>query len=129
MAQIAKKNAKQRPGITRQRKTPDHRFQKKRSKAGRARPLAEPPPLRTASSDDGDRLTQLNRCLELALNNMARGLSMFDANQRLIVCNKTYEEIYELPERLTRPGTSLADLVRNHVKRETGLDNPKEWKK
>lgn len=129
MVETAKKNAKQRPGITRSRKSPDRRLKKERSKAGRARSLAEPPPLRTASSDGGDQLAQLNRCLELALNNMARGLSMFDANQRLIVCNRTYEEIYELPERLTRPGTSLAELVRNHVKRETGLDNPKEWKK
>ncbi len=60
---------------------------------------------------------------------MARGLSMFDANQRLIVCNRMYEELYDLPQHLTRPGTTLAELVRNHVKRETGLDNPQERKK
>jgi diguanylate cyclase (GGDEF)-like protein len=129
MVAAAKKNAKQRPGVTRSRKSPDRRLQKKRSKAGRSRSLAKSTLLQATKPSDGERLTQLNRCLELALNNMARGLSMFDANQRLIVCNKTYEEIYELPERLTRPGTSLAELVRNHVKRETGLDNPKERKK
>ncbi|WP_245256605.1 putative bifunctional diguanylate cyclase/phosphodiesterase [Hyphomicrobium denitrificans] len=82
-----------------------------------------------AAANDGDRIAQLNRCLELALNNMARGLSMFDANQRLIVCNRMYEELYDLPQHLTRPGTTLAELVRNHVKRETGLDNPQERKK
>jgi diguanylate cyclase (GGDEF)-like protein len=129
MVETAKKNAKQRPGIARQKKSPDRGFRKERPKAGRAHPIPDPLSLRATKSDDGDRVAQLNRCLELALNNMARGLSMFDANQRLIVCNKMYEEIYELPERLTRPGTSLAALVRNHVKRETGLDNPKEWKK
>jgi diguanylate cyclase (GGDEF)-like protein len=74
-------------------------------------------------------IDQLNRCLHVALNNMARGLSMFDKDQRLIVCNQTYQEIYELPEKLTRPGTSLAALVRNHVKRETGKDSPTEQKK
>jgi PAS fold len=37
---------------------------------------------------------------------MARGLSMFDANQRLVVRNKTYREIYALPKRLARPGTT-----------------------
>lgn len=60
---------------------------------------------------------------------MARGLSMFDARQRLIICNRSYEEIYELPKHLTRPGTSLAELARYHVKRETGLDNAEERKK
>ena len=52
-------------------------------------------------------LQQLNRWFDVALNNMGRGLSMFDAEQRLIVCNKQYREIYDLPARLTRPGTPL----------------------
>jgi diguanylate cyclase (GGDEF)-like protein len=71
-------------------------------------------------------LNQLNRLFNIALNNMGRGLSMFDANHRLIVCNKLYRDIYGLPERLTRPGTLLASLIRYHVKRETGRDDPKE---
>ncbi|AGK57434.1 diguanylate cyclase/phosphodiesterase [Hyphomicrobium denitrificans 1NES1] len=128
MVANAKKSAKQRPNVSRSGKSTDRRIQKERSKANRARASSKPP-LQPIKQGNGEQLSQLNRCLELALNNMARGLSMFDANQRLIVCNKTYEEIYELPEHLTRPGTSLAELVRNHVKRETGLDNPKERKK
>ena len=71
-------------------------------------------------------LQQLNRWFDIALNNMARGLSMFDANQRLIVCNKLYREFYDLPQRLTRPGTPLAKIVRYHAKLETGRDNPEE---
>ncbi len=74
-------------------------------------------------------MEQLNRWFNLALNNMVRGLSMFDANQRLIVCNDTYREIYNLPKRLTKPGTPLSALVRHHVKRETGRDGPQELKK
>ena len=69
-------------------------------------------------------LEQLNGWFEIALDNMARGLSMFDADQRLIVCNKMYREIYQLPEELTRPGTPLADIVRFHVERETGSRAP-----
>ncbi len=65
-------------------------------------------------------LTQLNRWFDVALNNMGRGLSMFDAEQRLIVCNKLYRELYDLPARLARPGTPLADIVRYHVMQETG---------
>src|ERR1700741_3306492 len=69
---------------------------------------------------------QLNRWFEIALNNMGRGLSMFDGKQRLIVCNKRYRDIFSLPESLTQPGTHFADIVRYHVKRETGRDGPEE---
>ncbi|ADJ23753.1 diguanylate cyclase/phosphodiesterase [Hyphomicrobium denitrificans ATCC 51888] len=123
----AKKTAKQHSGVSRSQKPSDRRSQKKPAKATRRRPPAKTQ--LPAAANDGDRIAQLNRCLELALNNMARGLSMFDANQRLIVCNRMYEELYDLPQHLTRPGTTLAELVRNHVKRETGLDNPQERKK
>jgi diguanylate cyclase (GGDEF)-like protein len=71
-------------------------------------------------------LEQLNGWFEVALNNMARGLSMFDSEQRLIVCNKTYQEIYELPDALTKRGTSLAELARYYVKTGTGKDGPEE---
>lgn len=74
-------------------------------------------------------LEELNRRFDVALNNMGRGLSMFDAEARLIVCNKLYREIYDLPEELTRPGTTLAEIVRHHVKRETGRDDPEELEK
>ena len=71
-------------------------------------------------------LQQLNRWFDVALNNMGRGLSMFDAEQRLIVCNKQYREIYDLPARLTRPGTPLSSIVRHHVKQVVGRDDPQE---
>ena len=69
---------------------------------------------------------QLSRWFEIALNNMGRGLSMFDSGQRLIVCNKRYREIFSLPETLTQPGTTFADIVRYHVKSETGSESPEE---
>lgn len=71
-------------------------------------------------------LSQLNRWFDVALNNMGRGLSMFDAEQRLIVCNKLYRELYGLPDRLTRADTPLARIVRYHVLRETGKDDAAE---
>jgi diguanylate cyclase (GGDEF)-like protein len=71
-------------------------------------------------------IDQLSGWFEIALHNMARGLSMFDAEQRLIVCNRMYREIFDLPERLTRRGTPLAEIVRYHVKRETGADRPED---
>src|SRR5437868_5550526 len=68
------------------------------------------PELKTALEQLSKRekeLEQLNGWFEVALNNMARGLSMFDPERRLIVCNKAYQEIYELPDALTKRGTLL----------------------
>jgi len=87
--------------------------------------LAEAASLRTAGSEK-EQLARLNQWFEVALNNMARGLSMFNAEQRLILCNQIYREIYDLPEELTRPGTPLADIVRYHVRRETGRDSAED---
>lgn len=72
------------------------------------------------------KLERMNTWFEIALNNMVRGLSMFDADQRLIVCNESYREMYGLPEELTRPGTPLADILRYHIKKETGRDGEEE---
>jgi diguanylate cyclase (GGDEF)-like protein len=80
------------------------------------------------STSEREQLERLNQWLEVALNNMARGLSMFDAEQRLLLCNKVYRQIYNLPEELTHPGTPLAEIVRFHVKRETGRDDAEEMK-
>jgi diguanylate cyclase (GGDEF)-like protein len=71
-------------------------------------------------------LEQLNAWFDIALNNMVRGLSMFDADQRLIVCNNSYRQMYALPETLARPGTPLAEIVRYHVMQETGRDGEAE---
>ena len=38
------------------------------------------------------------------------GSSMFDAQERLLVCNRRYAEMYELPSELTRPGTAHCAL-------------------
>src|SRR3954468_14454644 len=52
-------------------------------------------------------LKQLNRRVDIALNNMTHGLCMFDAEQKLIVCNKTYVEMYGLTTELSKPGVML----------------------
>ncbi len=66
------------------------------------------------------KLEQLNACFEAALNHMGRGLSMFDSDQRLVVCNKAYADIYSLPSNLTDPGTPFVDILRYHIRRSTG---------
>jgi diguanylate cyclase (GGDEF)-like protein len=53
---------------------------------------------------------RLHLQLDAAINHMPLGLSMFDANQRLLVCNRRYAEMYELPSELTRSGTAYCAL-------------------
>ena len=55
-------------------------------------------------------LKQLNRRVDIALNNMTHGLCMFDAEQKLIVCNRTYVDMYNLTAALSRPGTLLQTI-------------------
>ena len=69
-----------------------------------------------------EKLEQLNACFEAALNHMGRGLSMFDHEQRLVVCNKAYADIYALPPELTSPGTPLVDIVCYHQRRIRGAE-------
>ncbi|MCK1344516.1 EAL domain-containing protein [Bradyrhizobium sp. CW11] len=48
---------------------------------------------------------------DTALNNMSQGLCFFDEDQRLIVCNRQYLEVYDLDPELVRPGMSLNAIV------------------
>jgi diguanylate cyclase (GGDEF)-like protein len=46
-----------------------------------------------------------------ALNNMSQGLCFFDGEQRLIVCNRRYLDMYGLPPESVKPGTMLREIV------------------
>lgn len=55
--------------------------------------------------------TALAERFDQALNNMSQGLCFFDEDQRLIVCNKQYLEVYDLDPELVRPGMKLNEIV------------------
>ena len=62
-------------------------------------------------------LAELDReRLHAAVSNMPIGLAMFDAKRCLIICNKRYSEMYQLPLELTAPGTPLEDIVHERVR-------------
>jgi diguanylate cyclase (GGDEF)-like protein len=48
--------------------------------------------------------------LDAALNNMSQGLIMFDAAERVVVCNDLYIEMYGLSREIVKPGCSFRDL-------------------
>lgn len=45
-----------------------------------------------------------------ALDNMAQGLSMYDAEDRLVIFNRRYVEFYDIPPELLKPGTPFEDI-------------------
>jgi diguanylate cyclase (GGDEF)-like protein/PAS domain S-box-containing protein len=57
-----------------------------------------------------------NQRFDAALENMPHGLCMFDRNERLIVCNRRYGELYGLSPEQTKPGVTLAAILEAHVK-------------
>ena len=48
-----------------------------------------------------------------AIDNMKHGLSMFDADRRLVVCNETFVQLYQLPRHLSEPGTPFIEIFRH----------------
>ncbi len=63
------------------------------------------------------------RQLDAALGNMSQGLCMFDAEQRLIVCNKQYADLYRLSEEQTKPGTTLRELLDHRLSTGTAPED------
>jgi diguanylate cyclase (GGDEF)-like protein len=44
-----------------------------------------------------------------AMDNIVQGVALFDADMRMITCNRRYAEIYGLPDEITRPGAASAE--------------------
>jgi len=57
------------------------------------------------------RLQVDNQRMRVALDNMSQGLCMFDGRERLVVCNKRYAEMYNLPPEIAKAGTTLSGLL------------------
>jgi diguanylate cyclase (GGDEF)-like protein len=49
--------------------------------------------------------------LDTALNNMTHGLAMFDSQQRLVLANRRYLELFRLPPEKVTPGCTLHQLI------------------
>jgi diguanylate cyclase (GGDEF)-like protein/PAS domain S-box-containing protein len=83
--------------------------------------------LRTSSELAGANaaVQQVNRTLitqnerfDAALNNMARGLCMFDAQRRLIVSNARFAEIYGIAQEQLKPGIGFDELFTHLMNEE-----------
>lgn len=64
---------------------------------------------------------------DAALGNMSQGLCMFDAGQRLIVCNDRYAEMYGLNEQQIKPGTTLRAILEYRVAAGNAPENTEQY--
>lgn len=58
-----------------------------------------------------DQVEKLNFQIKIALNNMSRGISMFDAEERLVISNDVFRSMYDMPPALTRSGTPIGAII------------------
>jgi len=54
---------------------------------------------------------QQNGQLQDALENLGQGLTMYDQDNKLVICNRRYQEIYGLDPEVVRPGIDLRAIA------------------
>ena len=67
--------------------------------------------------------------MRTAMDSMAQGLCMFDASERLVVCNAQYYKMYELTPDDVKPGTTLSEVLAKRVAKGTFSRDPQEYRK
>ena len=70
-------------------------------------------------ADSEQKLRERNMWLDAAINNMTQGLCMFDADERVVVLNRRFLEMYKLSPQVVRPGCTLMEVVRH--RKEVGM--------
>ena len=70
-----------------------------------------------------------NRRMRVAINNMSQGLCMFDGDERLVVCNRRYMELYQLPDEVVKAGRTLASLLEFRIANGSFSRDPDEYRK
>jgi diguanylate cyclase (GGDEF)-like protein len=66
----------------------------------------------TALKSRDAELGRQNEFLDAALSNMSQGLGMFDPQQRLIVSNRRFSELFRLPHGIAVAGAHARDLLK-----------------
>ena len=61
------------------------------------------------------RLAEKSEMLDTAVHNMSQGLTMFDQDLRLIMCNEQYLRVYNIPPSEMRPGITLQEVIKLRI--------------
>jgi len=65
--------------------------------------------------------------LDKAVGNMSQGLLLFDADERVDLCNRRYVEMYGLPPDAVKPGMSFRELLTLRQQAGTFTGDPDEY--
>jgi len=57
------------------------------------------------------KLSEKSQHLDTAINNMPQGLLLFDASNRLVICNRQYIDMFGVSPDVVKPGCHLRDVV------------------
>jgi methyl-accepting chemotaxis protein len=71
--------------------------------------------------------TDQSHLLAIVLNNMTQGVVMFDAEQRFVICNDRYLEMYNLSRDVVKPGSTLLDIVKHRAATGSLARDPAEY--
>jgi diguanylate cyclase (GGDEF)-like protein/PAS domain S-box-containing protein len=85
----------------------------------------------SAATDDlkrsKDSIERANHLLNTALEHMPHGLCMFDREQRLVVANDRYAEMYGISPDKIKPGTTLREILEERVKSGTSPEDTEQY--
>lgn len=74
--------------------------------------------------EDQDRIAEAQGQLNAALEHMHQGLCLFDADERLVLTNRRFAQLWNLPEGVCVPGMTLTELARVALEARTGMGVP-----
>ncbi len=67
--------------------------------------------------------------IRTTIDSMAQGLCMFDASERLVVCNSQYYKMYELTPTDVKPGATLSEVLAKRIEKGTFSRDPHQYRK
>ncbi len=65
----------------------------------------------TKEKADADRIADITRNLDVALENMSQGLCLFDRREKLVLANRRYSEIFGFSDDRIRPGVTFREII------------------
>jgi chemotaxis family two-component system sensor kinase Cph1 len=67
-------------------------------------------------------LASANHILAATLEHMRQGVCFFGGDEKLILCNRQYTDMYELPPSAGRPGTTLLEIAAHRLAKGSSPD-------
>ncbi len=81
-------------------------------------------------SEARDKATQAQRRLTDALESISEGFFLYDADDRMVLCNSRYRELYPGMADVYQPGLEFEQMIRTVIERgivADAVERPQEW--